>query len=517
MTLELLQEFLTEHQQLAEKRYNNLKKAYESDHDILHLPKKEAYKPDNRIVINFPKYIVDTMNGFFIGNPIKITTKDKAVSDFIEHLDQYNDQDDNNYELAKICSIYGKGFEMYYTDEDSELCITYLDPIEAFMIYDDSIVERPLYFVRRYTDRDGDEWGSISNSFGVRYFKVTGGLKWLDISEEELQKNADKYNDGWKAHFFPGVPATEYVENRERQGVFEPVLTPINAFNKAISEKANDVDYFADAYMKIIGMEIDEKAVGFVRDNRIINIFGEYGENSGKMDADFLAKPSNDAGQENLLNRLERLIFQISMVANISDENFGAATGIALKYKLQAMNNLFKTKERKFSSGMNRRYKLLFGHPASKVSADAWVQLHYQFTPNIPANLLEETQIAANMEGITSHKTQLKVISAVDNVQDELKEIEEENKAPETTIVDEMMFGKVATAENIEKTPAEGNVAEVQGKTLNGAQTQSLLAIMAQYTAGSLTEGQAINLISTAIGISKVEAKAILNGELNEQ
>nr|DAM78999.1 MAG TPA: UBA-like domain protein [Caudoviricetes sp.] len=37
---------------------------------------------------------------------------------------------------------------------------------------------------------------------------------------------------------------------------------------------------------------------------------------------------------------------------------------------------------------------------------------------------------------------------------------------------------------------------------------------MSQFSAGSLTEGQAVNLISTAIGISKEEARSILNGEL---
>jgi SPP1 family phage portal protein len=132
------------------------------------------------------------------------------------------------------------------------------------------------------------------------------------------------------------------------------------------------------------------------------------------------------------------------MVANISDENFGSATGIALKYKLQAMSNLAKIKERKFTSGMNRRYKLLFGHPASKVQKDAWMQLHYQYTPNMPANLLEEAQIAAQMEGITSHETQLKVLSVVDSVEDELEKIEEENKPDEETIVDRMMFEAVA-------------------------------------------------------------------------
>jgi SPP1 family phage portal protein len=128
------------------------------------------------------------------------------------------------------------------------------------------------------------------------------------------------------------------------------------------------------------------------------------------------------------------------MVANISDENFGSATGVALKYKLQAMSNLAKTKERKFTSGMNRRYKLLFSHPVSKVPSDAWVQLHYKFTPNIPANLLEEAQIAAQMEGITSHKTHMTVLSIVDNLEDELKEIEEENKPEEETLIDRMMF-----------------------------------------------------------------------------
>ncbi|MBO7150991.1 MAG: phage portal protein [Clostridia bacterium] len=424
MTPVLLAQFLDEHRREVSDRYQKLLDVYKSDHEILHQKDKPKYKPDNRIVANFPKYIVDTMNGFFIGNPIKTVADDDKVAEFVEYIDQYNDQDDNNAELSKIMSIFGKGYEMYFTDEAAELCITYLSPIEAFMIFDDSILERPLYFVRRYTDRDNNEWGSISSEYGVRYFKVTGGVEWTDKD--------------WAPHFFHGVPATEYAENAEKQGIFEPVLTLVNAYNKALSEKANDVDYFADAYLKVLGAKVESEDVQFIRDNRIVNF---EGESADKLVVDFMQKPEGDTTQENLLERTERLIFQISMVANISDENFGASTGIALKYKLQAMSNLEKTKERKFTSGMNRRYKLLFGHPASKVPADAWTQLHYRFTPNIPANLLEEAQIAAQMEGIVSHETQLKVLSIVDDVQGELDRIEEENKAPVQTIVDDLMFG----------------------------------------------------------------------------
>ena len=423
MTLGLLQEFLDKHKREVDNRFKKLREAYESKHEILNAPAKPKYKPDNRIVVNFAKYITDTFEGFFIGNPIKTGADDEKVSDYVEYLDRYNDQDDNNAELSKLGSMFGKGYELYFTDEDSEQCITYMSPEVSFMIYDDSIVESPLYFVRRWTDRKNTEYGCIYSRSEYRYFKVTGGLQWT--SE-------------WMPHYFDGVPATEFMQNEERQGIFEPILSMANAYNKAISEKANDVDYFADAYLKILGALIDSEDVKFIRDTRILNLTGEDAE---KIVAEFMDKPCNDTAQENLLERLERLIYQISMVANISDESFGTSSGIALKYKLQAMSNLAKTKERKFTSGMNRRYKLLFSHPASKVPADSWIQLDYKFTPNIPANLLEEAQIAAQMEGITSHETQLKVLSIVDNVQDELDKIEEENKAAEETAVDRMMFG----------------------------------------------------------------------------
>lgn len=68
-------------------------------------------------------------------------------------------------------------------------------------------------------------------------------------------------------------------------------------------------------------------------------------------------------------------------------------------------------------------------------------------------------------------------------------------------------------------TPAAGteevidSAEDAVGKTLNGAQTQSLIQVMGQLSAGALTEGQAIAIIATAIGVTKAEAKAIIRGE----
>lgn len=411
MTPTLLAEYLKKHDELITSKYKPLKDAYETDYEIFHLKKKEPYKPDNRIAVNFAKYITDTMNGFFLGIPIKVFSDDKAVDDEVNLLDKYNDQDDQNAELSKLCDIYGHAYEMYFNDEAGELGITYLSPVDAFMIYDESIIERPRYFIRTYMDTQNIKHGSISDESTIRWFTMNPSLKWDDGEPRQ--------------HGFLGVPAVEYLENAERQGLFEPVMSMINAYNKAISEKANDVDYFSDAYLKILGAKLENEDLQHIRENRIINFDGA---NDGSLVVDFMQKPSADETQENLINRLERLIFMISMVANISDENFGTSSGIALKYKLQSMSNLAKTKERKFTSGMNQRYKLLFSNPVSGMKQDDWTKVEYTFTRNFPANLLEEAQIASQLSGIVSQETQLKVLSIVDDVQDEIDKLNEQKE-----------------------------------------------------------------------------------------
>jgi SPP1 family phage portal protein len=97
------------------------------------------------------------------------------------------------------------------------------------------------------------------------------------------------------------VPVIEYINNDERQGIFEPVIPMINAFNKALSEKANDVDYFADAYLSILGVKLDEKGLNKIRDNRIINFFGtDDPEQIKNIVVEFLSKPDGDTVPRNI-------------------------------------------------------------------------------------------------------------------------------------------------------------------------------------------------------------------------
>ena len=413
MTTSLLWDLIQKHKGYVAKCSRPLQEAYENRYEIFNMPAKPAYKPDNRIAVNYAKYITDTFNGFFIGIPVKVTSTDEAVNEYVDYLNMTNDGDNNNAELSKLCDISGASFEMYYNKEDGEIGMTYLSDLEAFMVVDDSILERPMYFVRYYRDANKVERGSWSDSQNVYHFYESAGAYHL--------------TDEPHRHGFMYVPAVEYIANDERMGLFESAMPAINAYNKALSEKANDVDYFSDAYMKIIGAKVDDEDTIHMRSTRVINFEGDISE--GLPVVEFMGKPDSDTAQEHLLERLKDDIFLTTMVANISDENFGSSSGIALRYKLEAMSNLFTAKSRRFTSAMLDRYKIIFSNPVSqihKVSKDAWHDLDIRFTANYPANLESEAEIAKSLEGVVSKETQLKALSIVDNVQEELDRMDAE-------------------------------------------------------------------------------------------
>lgn len=421
MTITKLGELIAKHKNLITNRYKVLKDAYMNMYPNLTWQDKEDWKPDNRVTVNFAKYLVDTFNGYFIGIPIKVQSDDKKVTDYLDMFDSYNDIEDNNAELSRICSIYGKGYELYANDESGDITIVYLDPTEGFMVYDNTYAQHPKYFVTYYYDSKKIMHGEVLTSTEAWPFTDDGGLHYLE--------------DEFRPHNFGDIPATEFLENESRIAVFESVYSLIVGYNKALSEKLNDVDAFADAYLKILGPKLTDDMLRDMRDHRVISFEGDMSENP--VEVGFLEKPNADGTQENSLNRMERLIYQVSMIANINDENFGNSSGIAMAYKLQSMSNLAKTKERKFTSGLNRRYRIIFSNPVNSMTESDWIGLTYHYTRNLPQNILEETQIAQNLSGIVSQPTQLSVLSIVDDPQKEIERIEEEQQDKNDAIVNQ--------------------------------------------------------------------------------
>lgn len=408
---ELLDEFIKRHRALVTARYSILKDYYAGKHRILEQKQKEEYKPDNRVVVNFPKYLIDTFEGYLMGTPVRISHDDDTVNEYIGNLSDFNNLQDVLYEIKKNTLEFGIGYGLLFMDEDSQVNIIDLSPMDTFIIKDDSIRKKPMYGVNYHYTEDNKIVGSYSDSEKIVYFE----------EGEDGLKNAESPT----SHYFGDVPIIEFVENREFQALWEPAQTLIDQYNKVVSEKSNDVDYFADAYMKVIGMELKEEQLSYLRDMRVINLYNHNPDLDFKGDVDFLSKPNADETQENLLNKLEEKIYQITMVSNISNESFGSSAGISLAYKLQAMDNLSRNSETKFKAGLKKMFKLINNVPNS-FSEGEWQNIDFKFTRNIPKNVLEETQVINNLNGIVSRETQLAYLSIVEDPKIEMEKAKAE-------------------------------------------------------------------------------------------
>ncbi|MDT2383538.1 phage portal protein [Enterococcus avium] len=401
-------------------RYEMLWKMYRGRHAIVDAEEKDSYKPDNRIVANFARYVVETFNGYFMGKPVTVSHEDPELSKQVNRLMKLNDQDDNNAELSKLVRIYGRAYEFLYQNENTETCITYNSPLDMFMVYDDTIAQRPFFAVRYYLNEDNRLQGEIYTSDKVYDF-IQGEKGYQIINDQP--------------HYYQDVPVIEYVNNDERQGIFEPVISMINAFNKALSEKANDVDYFADAYLAILGVQLDKGGLQKIRDNRIINFFGTDDPQQIKnIVVEFLQKPDGDSSQEHLLDRLEKLIYQMAMVTNLNSESFGNASGVGLLFKLQEMENLALAAERKFTSGMNRRFKMLFRLPTnvSASQSEEWFNLDFTFHRNIPRDVLSEINAAQEAAGLLPLEDRVSMVSTVKDPKAVAEQMKEESGGPVT-------------------------------------------------------------------------------------
>lgn len=430
------------------KDYKHNMQMYLGNHDILN-QQRRMYGPDNRLVANLPHYIVDTYNGFFTGIPPKITLDDKNENEALQQWNDTNSFQDKLSEISKQTDIYGRSFAFIYQDENADTCIAYASPTDAFMVYDDTVARKPFAFVRYWKDTESGLWtGMVYYANKIKTFKGS-------IVEDSDQNNM--YNL---------VPAVEFYGNEERQGVFDNVKTLIDELDRVLSQKANQVEYFDNAYLKILGLDLDEDGDGRPDANLIGNqMIYSANADAANADVEFISKPDGDNMQEHIIDRLVSMIYQVSMVANLNDEAFaGNSSGVALQYKLLPMRNMAANKERKFTQALRKLYRIVFSADQVVKDKEAWQDLLFDFKQNLPIDVSEEADTLQKLSGVVSKETAFRNSRLID---DPKKEIERMQKEKQEEINQALQHSASATDQMLMDDQKE-NDKEIVGFRKNG-------------------------------------------------
>lgn len=409
LTIEEIQEYIKVHSTEAVK-YKRLQDYYLGKHDILK-EEKDPGIPNNKIVNPFPRYITDMLVGYFVGQPISYISKDNSnkLLEQIQPIFDYSDEQEENLELAKMCSIKGKALELLYRDEEANIRFNEIDPTEMFVIYDNKIAPAIKFAVRYYDIGEGNNKTTV--------------IELYDVEKVTVYKSAsDGYvQDSVTPHTFKDVPVIEYLNNKEEQGDFEQVISLIDAYNKSQSNTLNDMEQFTDAYLILINLlGTDDDDLKSAKDRKVFMMDDEG-------DAKWLTKSVNDTWYENYKNRLKKDIHKFSYTPDMQDEDFGSnLSGVAIRYKILAMEQIRSNKERKFKKGLQRRIELICNSLSIQKDLDTFTDINIKFSNTLPQNVFELSQTIQNLQPILSKETLLSLLPFVESASEELAKKEAE-------------------------------------------------------------------------------------------
>lgn len=420
---------------LANAEYNRaLYNRYQTLGDAVPIFKREPRfdeaeeKPiNNRINNDFFSEIIDVKTGYFAGKAAvySYSTTDeseamtggdaalelasKTLSDFVTRNNMY-DVTMENTKLAAICGYSGR---LFYVDEEGNERVMAVMPHETIILTDTEIME-PKYAIRYYSYEDINGATELhadvyTDTEIISFEGQLGGLK-----EKER-----------KPHLFDYCPLQGIPNNKELLGDAEKVLAEIDAYDRTLSDASNDIESFSSAYMVFKNLNISEP------ERKKAQKSGSFQFQSGMSDSNiyFLTKNPNDTQIEHHLDRLENNIYRFSKTPNLSDENFGTASGIALRFRITGLETKCSMFEAKMTSANTYMFKLLASAWRKKQIAIDPLQCYTQFKRNFPLDTLNEAQtVQALLNCGLPEEVAFRILSFIDDI-DEVMALIEEKKS----------------------------------------------------------------------------------------
>lgn len=382
---------------------------------IMHRANPDPSRPNNKIVKNYCKTIVENFQGYLTGNPVSYSGVDDTDISSIQDVLDANDVINADSEFLQDALVYGIAYELCYINEDSEKKFKNVDARNVVPIYSNDLDEDLLYCVyfypvQNWQDETAPEyWGvDVYTADEVFHYQASNTFNNFTLLEVE-------------PHFFGEVPFVVFDLNKENTPIFEPIISLQDAYNALLSDEVNDFAAFVDAYMVLKNLDATSEDLAEMKANRTIIIDGE-------SDVSYLTKNISDTQIQNLLDNINVSIHTVSNSPDFSSEEFnsGVSSGIALQFKLVGFNNIASNIEARFRKALQKRIELI-NKVLELVDTDACV-VEISFKHNLPSSILDTVNMVNSLRGLVSDETLLAQIPFIKDVAQELERLEKQNE-----------------------------------------------------------------------------------------
>ena len=407
---------LLQESEIFSTKYTTNEDYFYGKHKILQRTFDDKSKPNNQVMCNIPKYIVQVRTGFFSSSPLTLESENQEYLKDIRKVLEYNDFKQIFNQLDTYCSIYGHSFLVMYMNEEGRIAFTAQNPTDWIYVRDNSLEQKPKFAIRYYA-----WWDDVENlqMYDIELYtdKEIINYEGSPVDLKEVSR---------RPHYFNGLPVIEFMENESRQGAYENVISLIDTYELMLSDTANTINYFSDCYLVLTGMqETQAEDIARMKNDRVLLV-------PEGCEASFLTKNVSENYNENMLKRLQEQIFVVACTPLLSDSSFSSnSSGVAIQFKLFSMEKSVQLKENIFRAGFNRMFNLIkdminLYERKSYTEDDKIIQT---FTRSLPMDLSALADSISKLNGVVSRRTlmsQLDFVSDASLEENQLRSEQEE-------------------------------------------------------------------------------------------
>jgi len=383
---------------------------------------------DNRVPHGWHKLLVDQKAGYIAGKPPVIEAEDEEFQEDISDL-LGGDFDDKMPELVKSASNKGRAWLHVYVDSEGDFRFMEVDPRQIVPIYDTDKQQELMGVLRYYSvTYNGEkltrvEWWDRER---VRYFikdSESGEYKPDTVIRDEEDWDRPHFTKNGEDESWGRIPFIKFANNKEGYPDIKYYKEMIDLYDRLISAFGNELEDLQEVIyiLENYGGEDLEEFQKMLRKFKAVKVDENGGVDTLDIDIPTEAK-------KELLDRLEENILLFGQGVNPKTDRFGTSpSGVALQFLFSQLDMKADALIRKFKKGFRElayfiaRYKELedgADHDPSEVSAT--------FNKSMIFNESEKIENVQNSLGVTSTKTALANHPYVDDVDKEMKRIEDE-------------------------------------------------------------------------------------------
>lgn len=432
---------------------------------------------NNKLQVNYAAIIIDTPVDYLMGKPIVWTVEDtdgqadkKLLEEYRKEITKLLRTEDAQRILSEQLrqgGIAGYSPIISWVDEKGNIDYDEFPVQEVIPVYD--VRGRMVLVLRKYMTTVTTAEGTATERMRVEVYdekyvtfygaNETGDGFSLD-EDEALTGNPVEHKAGRipVSVFINGTPA-RYEQRLKKAGTSDlgnGVITLLEAYAHAMSDKANYVEYLQDAYLLLTGVDVDQNEVLKMRKARALAL------KSKESTASFIAQEQEDQAVENHLGRLKDTIHDQTMIPKLHDLQGATATEIKLKYAaldikagkkelyfigaikqlVKVLTDLLNARRLTLAGAMDP-YAVLTGEmkpPASVPLYNAdWLQP--TINRNLPQNFLEIATIVKTLAGVVPDSYLIELLWFVEDPVAALKELKAQKDEEAKRGLTSMGFG----------------------------------------------------------------------------